>query len=72
MPSSRIPVSRNSRMIARSRRSRKSLPEQSASSRRTSSSGSTGTGFSGIFGGRVLAMGDPSISPSSSSQPKSC
>lgn len=39
MPSSRIPVSTNSLMTARSRRSRKSLPEQSASRRRTSSSG---------------------------------
>ena len=59
-------------MIARSRRSRKSLPEQSASRHRTSSSGSTGTAFSWNFGSRILAIGEPSISPSSSSQPKSC
>ena len=35
MPSSRMPVSRNKRMIAVSRRSRKSLPEQAASKPRT-------------------------------------
>ena len=32
--------------------------------------GSTGTGFSGILGGLILAMGEASISPSSSSQLK--
>ena len=34
--------------------------------------GKHGDRFSGIFGGRIFARGDPLISPASSSQPKSC
>jgi hypothetical protein len=48
------------------------LPTQLSSKRQTSPSGSTGTGFSGIIGGRVFLIGDAWISPSSSSHLKSC
>jgi hypothetical protein len=72
MPSRRLPVSTNSRMIARSRRLRKSRPAQLSSRRLTSASGRTGTGCSGMIGLRIFAMGEVSTSPSSSSQRKNC
>lgn len=58
--------------LAVSRRLRKSCPAQLSSSFRTRSSSSTGTRCSGLIGGRVSAVGELSISPSSPTQRKSC
>lgn len=67
-----MPVSANSRMIALSRRSARLRPSHEATSLRSSSRVSTGTGFSGTVGGFMRAIGLRSISSSSSSHPKNC
>ena len=46
-----------SMIMAVSRRASKALPAQAANSRRSPSSGITGTGWSGTIGGRILAIG---------------
>jgi hypothetical protein len=49
------------------------LPDAAANSARSWAGLSTGTGFSGTRGSRILAIGlGPGSSPSSSNQPKSC
>jgi len=55
-----------------SRREAKSRPSTDFSSRRRSSSDTTGTGFSGTTGGRILAIGLSVSSSSSTSQAKNC
>jgi hypothetical protein len=55
-------------IMAVSRRASKSLPAQTANSRRSASSGTTGMGCSGMAGGFIFAIGSAVISPSSSSQ----
>jgi hypothetical protein len=63
----RAPVSSSSMIMAVSRRASKPLPAQAARSRRSPSSGITGTGWSGMIGGRILAIGLAGSSSSSSS-----
>ena len=55
------------RLPAVSRRSSKSVPSQVASRARRFSGRSTSGGSSGTCGGRMLAIGDALISPSSTS-----
>jgi hypothetical protein len=55
--SQRAPVSSSSMMSAVSRRASKPLPSHALSSRRSPSGGITGTGCSGMSGGRSLAIG---------------
>jgi hypothetical protein len=64
----RAPVSSRKVINAVSRRASKLLPAQAASSRRSASSGTTGTGLSGTIGGFMRAIGLIAISSSSSSQ----
>lgn len=70
----RMPVSANSRMMAVSRRSLKSVPSHSASMVRTASIDGTGTGtsWSGTVGGLILSTGFVSMMPSPATYLKNC